>query len=101
MYSSLRRAEPGGQRAGERAVRDQSAALLALISDLRAGQRSYVAIGQGQDFWMARVTSSDHGAGKGEGLAGVLRAELRAPPSMWPRWLWRTFPSSTRAPRNT
>ena len=46
----------GRQRASERTVRDQSAALLALISDLRAGQRSYVAIGQGHEFWMARVT---------------------------------------------
>jgi CHASE3 domain sensor protein len=44
------------QQAVERNVRDQSAALLALISDLRAGQRSYVAIGQGHDFWLARVT---------------------------------------------
>jgi CHASE3 domain sensor protein len=66
----------GVQRAGERAVRDQSAALLALISDLRAGQRSYVAIGQGHDFWMARVTTLLTTAqSKVSGLAGVLRAE--------------------------
>ena len=65
----------GRQREGERIVRDQSAALLSLISDLRAGQRSYVAIGQGHDFWVARVTGllKTAQAKVGE-LGGVLQA---------------------------
>jgi CHASE3 domain sensor protein len=65
----------GRQRAGERIVRDQSAALLSLIADLRAGQRSYVAIGQGHDFWVARVTGllKTAQAKVGE-LGGVLQA---------------------------
>ena len=65
----------GRQREGERNVRDQSAALLSLISDLQAGQRSYVAIGQGHDFWVARVTGllKTAQAKVGE-LGGVLQA---------------------------
>ncbi len=65
----------GRQREGERIVRDQSAALLSLISDLRAGQRSYVAIGQGHDFWVARVTGVLKAAqAKVGALGGVLQA---------------------------
>ncbi len=68
----------GRQRAGERLVRDQSTALLALISDLRAGQRSYVAIGQGHDFWMTRVTSLLTTA---QAKVGELGGVLQAPPA--------------------
>ncbi|HEY7447103.1 MAG TPA: hypothetical protein VH702_03085 [Vicinamibacterales bacterium] len=64
------------QRATERVVRDQSAALLGLISDLQAGQRSYVAIGQGHEFWLARVTNHLTTAqAKVNDLRGALRAE--------------------------
>jgi CHASE3 domain sensor protein len=64
------------QRAGARAVHDQGTALLELISELRAGQRSYVAFGQGSDFWMARVTSLLSTAqSKVSELGGTLRSE--------------------------
>ena len=43
--AALRRAADTGRRA------------LADASDLRAAQQSYVAVGQGEDFWFARVTS--------------------------------------------
>jgi hypothetical protein len=64
------------QRAEERIVRDKSAALLGLIADLRAAQRSYVAIGQGHDFWVARVASLLPAAQmQVSELGGVLRAQ--------------------------
>jgi CHASE3 domain sensor protein len=37
--------------------RDHAAAALSAVSELRAAQRGYVAIGQGHDYWTARVTS--------------------------------------------
>jgi hypothetical protein len=64
------------QRAEERIVRGKSAALLGLISDLRAAQRSYVAIGQGHDFWVALVASLLPAAQmQVSELGGVLRAQ--------------------------
>jgi len=45
------------QRISENALRDDAAALAATIADARAGQMAYVARGQGEVFWMARVES--------------------------------------------
>jgi CHASE3 domain sensor protein len=45
------------ERRGEQIVREQAAGLLALVAELRAGQRGYVATGQNPQFWTARVTS--------------------------------------------
>ena len=44
-------------RAGELSVRDQVAGALDLVAEARAGQRGYVATGQGHPYWTARVTS--------------------------------------------
>lgn len=45
------------QRASADALREHAAALSATIADVRAGQFAYVARGQGEAFWMARVES--------------------------------------------
>lgn len=44
-------------RAGELSVRDQVAGALEIVAEARAGQRGYVATGQGHPYWTARVTS--------------------------------------------
>ncbi len=44
-------------RTGELSVRDQVAAALEIVAEARAGQRGYVATGQGHPYWTARVTS--------------------------------------------
>jgi CHASE3 domain sensor protein len=44
------------ERVAEQSVRDRAKALLASIAELMAGQRSYVAAGQGHQFWTARMT---------------------------------------------
>jgi hypothetical protein len=40
-----------------RLAEDQGRHLLAGAADLRAAQQSYVAVGQGEDFWLARVSA--------------------------------------------
>ena len=44
------------ERGTQQIVRDQVRTLLATMAELKAGQRSYVAAGQGHQFWTARVT---------------------------------------------
>lgn len=44
-------------RTSAETLREQAAALSATIADVRAGQFAYVARGQGEAFWMARVDS--------------------------------------------
>ena len=55
LWSSTRTAE--SDRAVARAFADNARVAIAAISDLRAAQQSYVAVGQGDDFWFARVTA--------------------------------------------
>jgi CHASE3 domain sensor protein len=38
-------------------LRDQSRLLLSILADLRASQQGYVAVGQGERFWMERMSS--------------------------------------------
>src|SRR5262245_59278005 len=44
------------RRAGADALRDQARTLAATIAEMRTSQVAYVARGQGEDFWMGRVT---------------------------------------------
>ena len=44
-------------RDAARAFAENARAAVVAIADLRAAQQSYVAIGQGDDFWFARVTA--------------------------------------------
>jgi hypothetical protein len=46
------------------------------LGDLRAAQQSYVAVGQGEDFWFARVTAI---ANEIEGKVAALRSAATAP----------------------
>jgi CHASE3 domain sensor protein len=55
LWSSTRTAE--SDRAVARTFADNARVAIAAISDLRAAQQSYVAVGQGDDFWFARVTA--------------------------------------------
>jgi len=45
-----------GSRAAAESLRDQSSALLDSLADLRSAQVAYVARGQGEGFWMERVS---------------------------------------------
>jgi hypothetical protein len=45
------------QRSSADVLREQSAAVLAALADVRAGQVAYVARGQSEAFWMSRVES--------------------------------------------
>ena len=45
-----------GSRAAAETLRDQSSALLTTLADVRAAQVAYVAQGQGEAFWMDRVS---------------------------------------------
>lgn len=45
-----------GSRAATGVLRDQARAVLGTVSDVRAGQVAYLARGQGEEFWMSRVT---------------------------------------------
>lgn len=47
----------GAERLAQQALRDRVKSVLASISELRAAERSYVAVGQGHQFWTARVTN--------------------------------------------
>jgi hypothetical protein len=49
-------AKIAGSRAAAETLRDQSSALLATLADARAAQVAYVAQGQGEAFWMDRVS---------------------------------------------
>lgn len=44
-------------RLAQQALRDRVKSVLASISELTAAERSYVAVGQGHQFWTARVTN--------------------------------------------
>lgn len=55
LWSSSRTAM--NDRAVARAFADNARVAITAISDLRAAQQSYVAVGQGEDFWFARVTA--------------------------------------------
>jgi CHASE3 domain sensor protein len=55
LWSSSRTA--ANDRAAARAFADNARRTTVAIADLRAAQQSYVAIGQGEDFWFARVTA--------------------------------------------
>jgi hypothetical protein len=45
------------ERLAQQELRDRVKSILASISELRASERGYVAVGQGYQFWTARVTS--------------------------------------------
>jgi hypothetical protein len=45
-----------GERAATGALQVQAQALLSTLADVRAGQVGYVARGQGEDFWLGRVS---------------------------------------------
>ena len=45
------------ERLVQQTVRDRVKSILASLSELRASHRSYVAVGQGHQFWTARVTN--------------------------------------------
>ncbi len=55
LWSSSRTA--ANDRAVARTFADNARRATVAIADLRAAQQSYVAIGQGEDFWFARVTA--------------------------------------------
>ena len=55
LWSSSRTA--ANDRAVARTFADNARGTAVAIADLRAAQQSYVAIGQGEDFWFARVTA--------------------------------------------
>src|SRR5215210_7253362 len=45
------------ERIAADALRDQARTIGALIAEMRTAEVAYVALGQGQDFWMGRVTT--------------------------------------------
>ena len=45
------------ERLAQQGLRDRVKSILTSISELRAAERSYVAVGQGHQFWTARVTN--------------------------------------------
>ena len=58
---------------------DTSGRALADAADLRAAQQAYVAVGQGEDFWVARVSSLTEDL---EGILGVFRTHLSSPDAL-------------------
>jgi CHASE3 domain sensor protein len=55
LWSSSRTS--ASERAATREFADNARIATVAIADLRAAQQSYVAVGQGEDFWFARVTA--------------------------------------------
>ena len=78
--SSIFSIEPqaAADRGELQAVRERVQGILVSISELRADERSYVAVGQGHQFWTARVTNRLVGV---EAKVRDLRSAVRSGPA--------------------